>query len=343
MSRTSPVLVIDARPRGLSGLLAGERVLGRPVIDHLVDLAESLGNGPVAIHARHDEHEHLAHLLAARPSSRYRLTFGPPPEGAAVLRSDRFYDLPRLRRALRRGNNTESAVIWRIDAPTKLAVAADEVERRRSFQPLGRYWATRPATALARALVNTRVRPNHLTIGAGTLMVTAAALVGFGHGLWLGQIVPAVAMALALVLDTSDGHLARLQGTSSEFGRWLDSYLDELGDMALHAAIAWSAYQRTGLPVLLATGMIYASAKYLYIFGSLSGARLEGIASVATPSQPGRLRSLVSLLGHADLRWHLWIVLAVMGRLDLALGFYTLYFLGRTTAGAIRKARIYAS
>ena len=341
MSRTSPVLVIDARPRGLSGLLAGERVLGRPVIEHLVDLAESLGRGPVAIHARHDEHEQLARLLAARPSSLYLLSFGPPPEGAAILRSDRFYDLPRLRRALRRGDNIETAVIWRIDAPARLAVAADEVERRRSFQPLGRYWATRPATALARRLVSTRVRPNHLTLVAGALMLAASALVAFGRGLWIGQILPAAAMGLALVLDTADGHLARLQGTSSEFGRWLDSYLDELGDMALHAAIAWSAYQRTGLPVLLATGMVYASAKYLYLFGSRTGARLE--TDGTTPGRVGRLRALASLVGHADLRWHLWIVLGLVGRLDLALGFYTLYFLARTIGGAVRKASTYAS
>ena len=59
---------------------------------------------------------------------------------------------------------------------------------------------------------------------------------------WLAS----ASLAAALVLDTSDGHLARLQGTASEFGRWLDANLDELGDMALHAAIAWAAFARDG-------------------------------------------------------------------------------------------------
>ena len=343
MSRTYPILVIDARPRGQSGLLAGERVLGRPVIEHLIELAEALGDSPIAIHARHDEHDCIAGLLASRPSSRYRLALGSPPEDAAILRSDRFYDLGRLRHALKQGKNIESAVIWRIDAPAALAVAADEVERRRSYQPLGRYWATRPATALARRLAPTRVRPNHVTLLAGLLMLIAAAMVAFGQGLWLGQIVPALAMALALVLDTADGHLARLQETASEFGRWLDSYLDELGDMALHAAIAWSAYQRTGLPVLLVTGMAYGMAKYLFMFGSQTAARNQTDGPSPSVRSTGRLRSLVHLAGHADLRWHLWIILAVLGRLDVALGFYTLYFLARTFGGVVRKAGVYAS
>jgi hypothetical protein len=44
------------------------------------------------------------------------------------------------------------------------------------------------------------------------------------------------------------------------------------------------------------------------------------------------------LAGHADVRWHLWIVLAMLGRLDLALVAYALYFPIRAIAGAARKA-----
>ena len=60
----------------------------------------------------------------------------------------------------------------------------------------------------------------------------------------------ALCLALALVLDTADGRLARLQGTCSAFGRWLDQVLDELADLALHAAIAWAAFVRDGQPDL---------------------------------------------------------------------------------------------
>ncbi len=343
MSRTSPPLVIDARPRGESGLLASEQVLGRPVLDHLVELAESVDGGTIAIHARQEEHERLAELLAARPSQRYRLALGPPPENAAILRADRFYDSAKLKRALRRGIDVESAVIWRIDGVHAIQVASDEVIRRRTYQPLGRFWATRPALALSRALVATRIRPNHLTIAAGLLMLGSAACVAFARGFWLGQIIPAIAMALALVFDTADGHLARLQGTASEFGRWLDASFDELGDMALHGGIAWAAYLHTQNPILLVTGMIYGMSKYLFAFGLQSGASNLPAANNTRESQPTGLRKIAHIVGHADIRWHLWIALALLGRLDLALGFYTIYFMARCVGGVMRKVGAYAA
>jgi phosphatidylglycerophosphate synthase len=341
MSQMPAKLVIDARPRGPHGLLAGESVLGRPVIDHLLDLAESVGDhrGPVAIHAREDDHDRLRTLLAVRPSSRYRLALGPPPEDSAILRSDRFYDRGQLRRALRRGQDPESAVIWRIDRPQSLATAEDEIRRRKSYQPLGRFWATRPALALARQLAPTRIRPNMVTLASAGLMLAAAGLIGFGRGVWTSQIFPSLAMALALILDTADGHLARLQGTASNFGRWLDSNLDELGDMGLHAAVAWAAFTRSGNPGWLVVGMVYGMAKYLFVFGTHSAADMVGAsAPYLAARRPGLIRRLAHWAGHADIRWHLWIVLAALGRLDAALIAYAVYFLARSVGGAIRKA-----
>jgi hypothetical protein len=46
----------------------------------------------------------------------------------------------------------------------------------------------------------------------------------------------------------------------------------------------------------------------------------------------------VRLAGHADVRWHLWIVLAAAGRLDFALVAYAVYYPARALAGAVRKA-----
>lgn len=344
MIRPRPHLVIDARPRGPHGPLAGERILGRPLLAHLLDLAGSFEAGPIAVHARLDEHERLEATVGEPGRQRLRMVTGPPPEDATILRADRLYDATRLRRAIDRGRDPETAVIWRLDRPQGLEGAETELIRRRTYQPLGRFWALAPARRLAEILAPTRVRPNALTVASGGLVLAASAVVAMGGTSWTARGIASAALAAALVLDTSDGHLARLQGTASEFGRWLDANLDELGDMALHAATAWAAFARDGQPAWLGAGMAYAMGKYLYLVGSTTGSALDAASlagpanSIAIPAPTSRLRSIALLAGHADVRWHLWIALAAIGRLDLALAAYALYFPLRALAGAARKA-----
>jgi hypothetical protein len=43
-------------------------------------------------------------------------------------------------------------------------------------------------------------------------------------------------------------------------------------------------------------------------------------------------------VAHADVRWHLWIVLAALGRMDLGLAAFAAYYPARAVAGAVRKA-----
>ena len=201
---------------------------------------------------------------------------GPPQAGAAILRTDRLYDSRRLRRAVRSGRSPETAVIWRLDRIGSLEAAEEELTRHLTYQPLGRFWAFPLAEQLAAALEPTRVRPNGLTLLAGALMLAAAGLAAFGGSGAVPYVTTALALAAALVLDTADGRLARLQGTGSAFGRWLDQVLDELADLALHAAIAWSVFQSTGQPGWLVLGTLYASGKYLFVIQSLAGEALEG-------------------------------------------------------------------
>lgn len=339
-------LIIDARPRGMSGRpLARERVLGRPVLAQLVELAADLGTGPVTIHARAEEHPDLRRLLAESGApDGVGLAHGPPPEGAVVLRTDRLYDPSRLRRALARGRDPEAAVIWRLDDPTALAGAADELLRRRTYQPLGRFWALGPARWLARRLRGTRVRPNALTLASGLLVLAASGLVAAGGPDPAARIAAALALALALVIDTADGHLARLQGTASAFGRWLDSNLDELGDMALHAAVAWALFARDRHPAWLLVGMLYGMGKYVFFVGVQTwSAPPSRPATVGIPPLPDSWpRRLAHWAGHADVRWHLWIVLAALGRLDVELVAFAAYYPARALAGAIRKANGHA-
>ncbi len=334
-TRTHATLVIDARPRGPRGALAGERVRGRTVLDHLMEVA---GPEIASVHVQSEDWSEIVSLASERGVP---VSTDPTPEGAAVLRTDRLYDRSRVRRALKRGADVESAAIWRLDTPEGLRGAEDELIRRSSYQPLGRYWALTPARALARRLAPTFVRPNAVTIAAACFMLTASALVAFMTAGWVVNLAVALALALALVLDTADGHLARLQGTASPFGKWLDAWLDELCDMALHAAIAWSWFIRTNQVGWLLAGMAYGMGKYVF---SVSATNVTNDSASETANRShaepnSRLRALVRMCGHADVRWHLWIALAVVGRLDIALAGYVFYYPARAVLAVASKAR----
>jgi hypothetical protein len=314
------------------------------VLAHLLDVAASLGDEPIVIYARPDEHHRLQELVADWPTDQLVFAPGPPSEGATILSTDRLYDPSRLRRAIRSGRAPDAAVIWRLDRPKGLAGAEAELIRREAYQPLGRYWALGPARLLARLLCPTAVHPNALTLTAAGLMLGGSAVVAFAPMSTLARCATTAVLALALVFDTADGHLARLQGTATDFGRWLDALLDEFCDLGLHAAIAWAAFVRDGAPLWLVVGMVYGMGKYLFMVGNESwtaqGTKLIE-APTPRPLAPPTARPSAWLrrLGHADIRWHLWIVLAALGRLDLALLVYAVYFPVRTLGGLIRKRK----
>ena len=68
----------------------------------------------------------------------------------------------------------------------------------------------------------------------------------------------------------------------------------------------------------------------------------EAGLDVRSDVRSGLARRLVGALGHADVRWHLWIVLALFGRLDLALLLYSVYFPLRALGGGLRKVVAHA-
>ena len=86
---------------------------------------------------------------------------------------------------------------------------------------------------VARLLIRLGVSPDLVTV-TGTLGVALAALVCFPQGwLWQGTLV----VTLFVVSDMIDGLMAKISGTSSNWGAFLDSTLDRLGDAAVFGGI----------------------------------------------------------------------------------------------------------
>ena len=82
---------------------------------------------------------------------------------------------------------------------------------------------------VARLLVKLGVSPDLVTI-IGTLGVALGALICFPQGwLWQGVVV----VTIFVISDMIDGLMAKITGTSSNWGAFLDSTSDRLGDAAV--------------------------------------------------------------------------------------------------------------
>ena len=95
---------------------------------------------------------------------------------------------------------------------------------------------------LANALVRAGVSPDAVTI-AVTIVCTVAALALIAPGfLVAGSLV----VGVTVFTDSIDGQMARMTGTSSPFGAFLDATMDRISDGAIFASYALYFAGRSG-------------------------------------------------------------------------------------------------
>lgn len=98
--------------------------------------------------------------------------------------------------------------------------------------------ARRLAARSVGGLARTRVTPNALTAAGVTLCLVAAVVVYFEHrGEMLFFWVGAVVFLVGSILDIMDGALARHSGRGTEFGAFIDSTTDRVGEAAVLGAV----------------------------------------------------------------------------------------------------------
>ena len=86
--------------------------------------------------------------------------------------------------------------------------------------------------AVRNALIESRLTPNAISITGLALVVLGAALIWLEH-----LILGGAAFAIGSICDTLDGRYSRMSGKGTQFGAFLDSTLDRVGEgLALFAA-----------------------------------------------------------------------------------------------------------
>lgn len=158
------------------------------------------------------------------------------------------------------------------------------------------FW-TQVVSPVATLFLRLGISPDAVTI-VGTLGVAFGALWFFPRGdLFVGVLV----ITAFVFSDLVDGHMARLSGTSSSWGAFLDSTLDRFGDAAIFGGLLLFFVGPGGSDPLAALAL------YCLVMGSVTSyarARAESLGMEAKgglAERADRLAAILVMTGLADL------------------------------------------
>ena len=160
---------------------------------------------------------------------------------------------------------------------------------------------TRLLTPVARALLRAGISPDVVTL-VGTLGVCFGALAFYPRGEFFWGTIVITAFVFS---DTVDGIMARMSQRSSDWGAFLDSTLDRVGDAAVFGGLVLYYASRDGAQA----GVMAALALACLVLGSVvsyARARAEGLgmtASVGIAERADRLVSVLVTTGLVGIGW----------------------------------------
>lgn len=185
----------------------------------------------------------------------------------------------------------------------------------RSGRPLGEFLFG----PIARGLVKIGVSANTVTV-VGGLLSSASALVFFPTNM---LIAGTIVTTILVIFDNLDGQMARMTGTSSKWGAFLDSTMDRFSDSAIFVGLALWGYLHADDAAKFA---VVTGALAALVFGSIVPyvrARAEGVgytASVGIAERADRLiMALILILAiiFGASHWVMGIGLWILGVLAL--------------------------
>lgn len=105
--------------------------------------------------------------------------------------------------------------------------------------------------------------PNAITVGS--LIVGLLAAASFAVGSRWALVLGALLLQVSLVVDCSDGEVARLTGRHSRTGAWLDAVTDRVKEFAAYAGLAAGAAVTTGVDLWWAAAatMVLQTTRHL--------------------------------------------------------------------------------
>ncbi|MFL1380942.1 CDP-alcohol phosphatidyltransferase family protein [Nocardiopsis protaetiae] len=185
--------------------------------------------------------------------------------------------------------------------------------KEETYKAKDAWWTVFLVDPLAGRLVvwtanRTDITPNQLTLGAGVLGLLSAVgfvMPAFGVGAaWAWLVAGALLFHLSFVLDCMDGKIARLKGTGSVFGTWVDFVFDRIRFFVCIMALLIGQWLVTGqVAYLIAAPVIVFFDLLRYLNGSQVAKTRRGMRQTLAElvGDTDRLRAdAASVLGDAS-------------------------------------------
>lgn len=147
-----------------------------------------------------------------------------------------------------------------------------------------RFINRRMGRVLAAASHCVGLNPAQVTGVSAVFSIAGIGLIAFGPTTWLIGIAIAALLIVGYAFDSADGQVARLQGTSSRAGEWLDHTVDCFKVSSLHAAVLIGLYGRVDEPWLLIPLLFIVVDNGLFFSWLLRDQLAKG--QMALPSDP---------------------------------------------------------
>ncbi|GAA4587938.1 phosphatidylglycerophosphate synthase [Actinoplanes octamycinicus] len=151
--------------------------------------------------------------------------------------------------------------------------------RERTYKARDAWWTVWLVDPLASRLVWLVapwrwVTPNRLTVAAFAVGLGSAAAFWQQGYAWL--LLGALLFHVSFVLDCMDGKIARLNGTGSLFGTWLDYVFDRLRVLACAIGLFGGEFHRTGDATYVWLGLVVIFLDMFRYLNNLQMAKVKG-------------------------------------------------------------------
>jgi phosphatidylglycerophosphate synthase len=244
------VLARIVAERGADAPSVDERFCGLPLITRAALVAQAKGASELEVQLHADDRERAQ---AALDDPRLRV----PVRLVAATDAER--------------STADVTLAYDEVAGVTLRGPADRAEaKRRLFEAcrkpvdgvISRHLNRRISIAISKALVDTPVSPNAMTLATFSLSLVAAVFAVQGG--YLPTLAAAFLMQWNSILDGCDGELARVRHQGSKLGQWLDTIGDDWSNVIFWASLGYGAHRLPEVgPTLALCGYVGAAGNGL--------------------------------------------------------------------------------